>query len=502
MRSVRANWTAMTAAKSGNGQTSPHRDQRLILAKSLGALVLAAVTVLSLRILDHEAEGAPAAAVTMLTDDLATQIPHWRVPAPQSIGVFVWQVPDSRVDALRGQPIALQLSGPFSAWVTWNDVRIGKKGRIGRTRSEETPGPIDARLPIPAGAIRPSDNRVIVHYSAHHLNYAPAAVIQDFSLTAYRGDPRRSLRYYGVLTASFAAMAGLGFGALQMARQRRDARPVWLATACLGFLIAGAAEVSRAFINYPYPWHAPRQAVVWLGFALALGALLAFVMARWPMGWRAALVTGFCACAGWIGGFVTQNGFDARIIVAAVATGVITFLWCARRALRLEIQPLVFGVLPVSLVAAALLSPGRFIDQHAAAITVFVLGYFCLVWPDVIAPARIVMETDTRIAIGGGRDLAFVDVGTVAFLKAAGNYTEIHMNDGAWKLDHRSLGGILAAHPGNFHRIHKSYAVAVDRVAQLESSRGSRYRVRLTNGEWLPVGRSRVTELRARLKTF
>jgi DNA-binding LytR/AlgR family response regulator len=57
----------------------------------------------------------------------------------------------------------------------------------------------------------------------------------------------------------------------------------------------------------------------------------------------------------------------------------------------------------------------------------------------------------------------------------------------------------MRAMPSTFLRIHRSYVANLRDVRALRSEPGSRYSLRLSTGEELPVSRSRVAALRSHL---
>jgi two-component system response regulator LytT len=87
----------------------------------------------------------------------------------------------------------------------------------------------------------------------------------------------------------------------------------------------------------------------------------------------------------------------------------------------------------------------------------------------------------------------------VLYLKADGHYCEIHSHDNKTVLHDKSLDKLLAVLPSNFERIHRSYAVPVTSIQSIEAKQGSKYWLTLVNGEQLPIGRTRVKDLKARL---
>ena len=95
--------------------------------------------------------------------------------------------------------------------------------------------------------------------------------------------------------------------------------------------------------------------------------------------------------------------------------------------------------------------------------------------------------------------IALVPVPNVAYVRAAGAYSELVLRDGSVRLHSKPLDRLLAVLPTAFERVHRSYLVRLDEVVRLRVQEGSRYAVVLASGEEIPVGRSRVEFVRARL---
>ncbi len=92
-----------------------------------------------------------------------------------------------------------------------------------------------------------------------------------------------------------------------------------------------------------------------------------------------------------------------------------------------------------------------------------------------------------------------VPVADVSYVRAAGAYAELVLRDGSVRLHGKPLDRLLAVLPASFERVHRSYLVRLDDVVRLRVQEGSRYAVVLASGEEIPVGRSRVEAVRARL---
>ncbi|GAA0364288.1 response regulator transcription factor LytR [Bowmanella denitrificans] len=96
-------------------------------------------------------------------------------------------------------------------------------------------------------------------------------------------------------------------------------------------------------------------------------------------------------------------------------------------------------------------------------------------------------------------NLALLDVKNIVYLKACGHYTEVYPSSGPTILHDKSLERLEHLLPQEFQRIHRSYMVPLSQCKTLQAFVGSSYELELKNGVRLPVGRTRVKALRAKL---
>lgn len=104
-----------------------------------------------------------------------------------------------------------------------------------------------------------------------------------------------------------------------------------------------------------------------------------------------------------------------------------------------------------------------------------------------------------RIVIHREGQLQIIPIDDVRFVQAADQYIEIFTDKGP-QLMRESMSSIeQSLDPERFMRIHRSYIVAMDQVRLMESRPGGTARVKLADGRWLPVARTRVPSLRRRI---
>lgn len=113
--------------------------------------------------------------------------------------------------------------------------------------------------------------------------------------------------------------------------------------------------------------------------------------------------------------------------------------------------------------------------------------------------ARRVEHAATALAVRSAGRIDLVPVSEVAYVQAAGSYAELVLRDGSRRVHDKSLDRLLAVLPPTFERVHRSYLVPLDEVVRLTVREGSRYTAVLRSGEEVPVGRTRVQAVKARL---
>lgn len=408
----------------------------------------------------------------------------YRLPAPETSGWALWR--DVDLAGLNG-PLAVRSAGPFSGRIYWNGVLIGEKGTPATTPYAERPGRIDAVYSIPTELIRESGNRLLVEFSSHRAGYEPMVIMQALAVTPYRADDRRPLRAYFPLVLTGGALLALAVGIAWLGRSRSDPRAWYLAAALTSLFLAGGAEVSRAFINYTYDWHQPRQAVQF-GFLLLFGlAQLRFAITRWPSNNHAGLalqagsMIAILIYALWAPGYDAKSSFAVAVALLATATWLLLFASGHARWLAAVL---------VIIAWYALRLPGDFLDRAIYALMLAMWGYLSLRLPGFVVPNPGPAPTQFKLLTTGR--MILVDIADIAYLRAAGNYTEVHLVNGGQHLDNRSLAVLTDELVSGFHRLHRSFAVNLEHVSEVKSETGSKYTARLSTGTEIPVSRKEV----------
>lgn len=96
------------------------------------------------------------------------------------------------------------------------------------------------------------------------------------------------------------------------------------------------------------------------------------------------------------------------------------------------------------------------------------------------------------------RGTALVSLDEVLAIRADGDHSAVLLAARS-ELHDKPIGRLLSLLPTDFVRCHRAWLVNLRHVAQFSALSGSRWRLRLSNGAEVPVGRAHVADLRARL---
>jgi DNA-binding LytR/AlgR family response regulator len=113
-----------------------------------------------------------------------------------------------------------------------------------------------------------------------------------------------------------------------------------------------------------------------------------------------------------------------------------------------------------------------------------------------VSPAQKPDEGIKYLAVKRAGQVRLVNIAEILYIKGAGIYTELHLNNGQQELHDKSLEYLQQLLPNQFERIHKSYLVNFQQIEKILVNPGTRYSVLLKTGDLLPVGRSKYKELK------
>lgn len=93
-------------------------------------------------------------------------------------------------------------------------------------------------------------------------------------------------------------------------------------------------------------------------------------------------------------------------------------------------------------------------------------------------------------------EIRLVEIGNIMYIKGAGVYSELFVEDGTRELHHQNLEKIESLLPSGFVRVHKSFIVNMFFADKIISHGGSKYSILLKNGDSLPVSRNRYQAIK------
>lgn len=189
-------------------------------------------------------------------------------------------------------PLALRIGALASSEFYWNGELAGRNGIPGQSKTQETPGKLDAAIFIPQRLMKAGENQLVIKMSSFHnliQVYSPV----HYLYVAVASPTVSPLSFYyapALLTAGAFVLAAVYFGLISTTDRRRFGT-VLIALMALFAVGQLCAESLRGFVSYSYPWQIWRLIGVMfcaIGFALVM---LIYVARRFqPKYWKALLI--------------------------------------------------------------------------------------------------------------------------------------------------------------------------------------------------------------------
>ncbi len=414
------------------------------------------------------------------------------------------------------RPLSVHIAALASSEVYWNGRRIGSNGRLPDATHAEVAGRYFASFDIARDAVRAGDNQLRIRFSADHLWTPLVQPIHLLEIGPYETPALPSRAHYLPTLVALGLLAVcLAYFLVAACLEPRGARHAILPALLAMLSMAQAlAEVARSFVDYPYPWHLVRVgAIAILATASALTLSFGAATRFWPEMRRSIVAI---ATAVSMGVLLWLPGFDYKSL-AVVAVGQAAMLAAAAHALwRTPIARNKAAGVALVIGTVALLTMtwegGEFLDRSyyyviASLLIASILEQLGLLRAQRMAQQRI-SELEERlrhaeaagepiIALKNGSREHRLAIGDIIFLRAADDYVEVRTADGRNLLVTKGLTRLLDELPGDFLRIHKSYAVARSAIRAVEVRRGGGRQVRLADGATIPVGRRFAGALQA-----
>ncbi len=105
-----------------------------------------------------------------------------------------------------------------------------------------------------------------------------------------------------------------------------------------------------------------------------------------------------------------------------------------------------------------------------------------------------------HLAIRKHGKIEMIDIKDINYIQAAGHYSELHLTNGKKELHNKSIDKLLTLLPSNFERIHRSYAVEMNKIERIQRYPGSKYEIILKDHTVLPCSRLKFKELNEKLR--
>lgn len=459
------------------------------------------------------------------------RIPDFSAPACRTIplaeldpqGRHLWAAMTLRLAPAalaQDRPLGLFVHAKASSEAFLNGVRLGANGRPGESPRTERPGLMDAVFFVPGHVLREGENRLVLRMSAHHGSIRLARPVHQVLLGPYRSATARLSSYWPSLVTFGLFLAGFAYFGVSALRGEDKEGSAIVALASLAAALQLASEAARGILAYPYPLHDLRLGLILL-FAMLLGlALFAYALhVLFAPSRRIWLVTlaGLAAILAAAAAFAP--GFDLKtlfvLILAALASAVAgAIAWATGRRGGRAVA-LTGGAL-----AAAMVAIGTgFLDLHLYVALAALLLFLFVRQAQVVARdrkahraeqaradelsralARIESERSPRpIALTSGGRTDYVEPARIVRFSGAGDYVEVHLQDGRSGLYDGSLAALEGELPPDFIRVHRSHIVNAAFIEALERDPAGTGRLQLSGGSEVPVSRRIMPRVRQAL---
>jgi len=403
------------------------------------------------------------------------------------------------------RPLQVSIVAMASAEVRWNGVVIGRNGVPGPDPASERPGRFISSFVVPDRLVRPGDNLLEVRMSAQHLWLPVRRPIHMIEVGPYETPALPGLADYlpALLVLGALAAAFVYFGAAVLSdRSDRSAR--LLASIAATAVLQLAAEVSRTFIAYSYPWHIARVSAIALLAAVTAILIAAYASNRFAPARRRPIVAAAALAAA--ASVTLVPWYDLKAL-GAILAGALALAAAAMLGLRTRL-PFAGTALAFAALLALLMAWQRtgFLDQ---AYYLYLAALLVLLVAEQVSSlrrarserdserrrsaalaerlARAEREGEAIVALKDGGRTHRVAEGDILSIRAADDYCDVLLADGRSLLVTTTLARLLAALPGRFVRVHKSHAVNRPHVTAMEPRPGGGKLLKLSDGSEIPV---------------
>jgi hypothetical protein len=417
--------------------------------------------------------------------------------------------------------LGLLLAAKASSELYLDGRLIGRNGLPGAGPDQELAGRMDVVIPLPARPATAAASHLDLHLSSHHGWLTLQRPVHIIELVDFTDPQAMFLRYYlpSLLPLGIFLLAAFYFVSLTVRSERK------LESALLGALavLAGLQlllEVSRGVFAYAYPMHDLRLIGI-VACAIGFGVCLVAVHARlFAPRWLAAAVP--LAAAATTGAMLLAPSLDAKTSIVLLTATALS-LGFALAGIRMGRRGATFHAGALLLFGLAnLLAPRNFLD----------LGFYLLVAALMVAlmirqagaygrERRLRIEQHLRadrlqraldqaqaqanpaprvLTVPGTGTVKQVPVDRIVRIQGAGDYVELHLDDGTCLLHTTTLNELDAELAPTFLRVHRSHLVNTRSIERLDRADGGTGTLHLRGSGPVPVSRRVMPGVRRALR--
>lgn len=418
-------------------------------------------------------------------------------------------------------PLGLAVMGKASSAVWINGQALTPNGRPGDSADTEIPGLMDATIFVPRDILRVGENRVVLRMSSHHGYLELANPLHMIAIGPYVSQTRQTLVAYwpALITFGAFALAFIFFLVTAVRGSDREGAALLTATAFFaGFQLF--AETARGTIAYAYPMHDLRLIAITAGlnlFALTFFAYLLKRFSGWALPMRLAVLSGAALIA--LSIIFTAIGYDTKAGYGFLSTSIITLIATLNWGFKGRKQAFAFAGFSGFSAALLLLTESQFLDLYFFYVAAALLAF--LFWQSAL---ELIRERKNRqieeqraaqleVALSQARQKSapeqiqlvsagrvdYIATDTITQFKGAGDYVEVHFEDGRTSLYTSGLTQLESQLPPAFLRVHRSHIVNTAFVSALERDASGVGKLVLSNGSEAPVSRRIMPKVRSAL---
>lgn len=416
-------------------------------------------------------------------------------------------------------PLALFLNAKASSSVYLNGYPLGSNGQPGN-QQQEVAGNIDARFYMPLDLLQTGNNQLVIKMSAQQ-GWLTLTNPLHFIRIGQFNDPQHYLQRYSnwmLVLLGILLTATLYFTVRSLQPLQRS-RHVLLTLMSLFAALQLFSEIARGLFSYPYPLHDLRLLVITsMSFMFGL-CLLIFMALRFARGYALHWIYGGAIFT--LLSMLLVPGFDNKTTIATFCPVLISAVLVCRYWYHNKSAQSAAVTAVLSLFLVIIMFTTAYFHENVYFVLVTMLLSFLFIqqaWDynrqlsnrqldqEKIAKLMLRLEQDQQqnkpamLKIASAGKLDVINTAQISFCQAAGDYTEINLENKRQHLYSGTLKNLEAELPSTFLRVHRSYLVNLQQVKQLNTNAaklsGSAASLLLQTGQQIPVSRRLIPSVR------